>query len=1095
MHDLVRWTDAVVAAVRAEAAARPHGPTTEPSFGDDKVPRATDRARPHGVSRPPVAVLPHGDRGAPLSSGLDLALVTQDTGTVDPETTVRLLGRFALRLDGEVLVPLASARAESVLALLLLEGGGPLTRAWVASTIWPDSTEAQARTNLRHVLHDLRHGLPAIDRYLEVGPRTLRLRPDAPLRSDVGRLEDLLTGRAPGGDAVRAQELREAVALGAGELLEDHDDEWLREPRERLRHRVHDALAELVALCERSGALAEAVRHAERLQRADPLREDAYRLLMRLHAARGDRARAVRIYHLCASTLEHELGVDPSPDTRAAYDALLPVPAPARPEGPAPWAPDAGPLVGRRHEQARLQALWRAVEAGGSRLVLLSGDPGIGKSRLAEECAAWCRRRGARVADARCHPAEGPLAYDVVTTWLRADAVWPAVVRMDPSRVSELARLVPEVLAERPDAAPPALLGEAEQRRRLFEAVRAAVVSPVRPTLLLVDDLHAVDRESGRLLHYLVRERPGPGLLVLVTGRHEEMEGGQPAHDLLTVLRAHDAVDEIALGPLSPRETVVLARRLAGPTLTAAEADRLVDDTEGNPLFVVEAVRAGWTGTTAGTGTTARVQSAVELRLARLDPPTRELAALAATIGREFDVGLLRAAAEVDEDTLVRALDELWRRRLVRERAGGVGHGGSYEFSHGKIRQVVVDATGPAHRRRLHARVAAALEAGHAAGTDRVDARVAAHLEGAGETGRAVGWYRRAAHAARTLHAHHEAVRLLERGLALLADEPASSSRDRRELALRTDLLSPLVTVAAYESPRMRATQERAVELTGALGTEPSPPLVRSLALSALTRSDFRAATGYGHRLARLAHRAGDRVLEVEAAYVLGVSAFWQADLERARDHFRHALARYDPEHAVTHQLHYAQDPKVVCLGRLANTLWFLGEPDEARRAASAALVWARRLGHPFSRTIALTFAALLALDADDEPALREHTAGLLAMGEKTVSRHVTEAFCGHVAVLDGHTDDGLARVRAAVAATGPVGAAPGQHALVVRVLLASCLAAGDTEGARAAADRLLAMGGPGRLWAPVARSVRSVSARGTAVERPTAHAPDPTHA
>ncbi|MDD7935114.1 ATP-binding protein [Actinomycetospora straminea] len=1009
---------------------------------------------------------------------------------VDPPGTVRLLGRFELRLDGEDPTPLTSARAESVLALLLLEGGGPLPRASVASAIWPDSTEGQARTNLRHVLHDLRRGLPSIDRFLEVRPDQLRLRPEVRLHTDVALLEGLLSGRGTateGRDVARLHALREAAALGAAELLEDHDDEWLRQHRERLRRRVQDAIAELATLCERAGAVDEAVRHAERLQRADPLREDAYRLLMRLHAARGDRARAARVYHQCASTLGRELGIEPSRDTRAAYDALLPSPVPARREAPEASTADAGPLVGRRRERGRLEALWRGVEAGGSRFVLISGDPGIGKSRLAEDVGTWCRRRGARVAQARCHLAEGPLAYGVATAWLRAEAVWPAVLGMDPSHVSELARLVPELLAERPDAAPPVLLGEAEQRRRLFEAVAAAVVSPVHATLVVVDDLHAVDRESARLLHYLLREHPGPGLLVLATGRHEEMDSGDAAHDLLTRLHARDAVDEIELGPLDAREVVVLARRLAGPRFTTARARRLVDETEGNPLFVLEALRAGWTATA---GTTARVQSAVELRLARLDGPTRDLAALAATIGREFDLGVLRAAAEVDEDALVSGLDELWRRRLVRERAGGSGHGGSYEFSHGKIRQVVVDTTGPARRRRLHARVAAALLAEHAAATERGSARIAAHLEGAGDARRAVGWYRRAARVARTLHAHHEAIRLLERGLALLADQPAAPARDRRELALRTDLLAPLVTVAAYESPRMRATQDRILELGHALGTEPSPPLVRSLALGALTRSDFVAATDLGRRLAGLARRVGNPVLEVEAAYVLGVSAFWQADLEEARDHFRHALAHYDPAHATTHQLHYAQDPKVVCQGRLANTLWFLGEPDEARRAASEALAWARRLDHPFSRTIALTFAALLALDMGDEQALREHTAGLLAMEERIVSRHVVEAFRGHVAVLDGHGGGGLARVRAAVAATGPVGTAPGQHAFLVRVLLASCVAAGDTGGARAAADRLLAMGGPGRLWAPVARTVRARLVGGTAVERRPVHAP-----
>ena len=129
-----------------------------------------------------------------------------------------------------------------------------------------------------------------------------------------------------------------------------------------------------------------------------------------------------------------------------------------------------------------------------------------------------------------------------------------------------------------------------------------------------------------------------------------------------------------------------------------------------------------------------------------------------------------------------------------------------------------------------------------------------------------------------------------------------------------------------------------------------------------------------------------------------------------------------------------------------------------------------------------------------DEGAVREHTAGLLAAEEETVSLHVVEAFRGHVAVLDGHVEAGLATVRAAAAGVDPVGAAPGQHAFLVRVLLASCLAGGDTAGARTAADKLLAMEGPGRLWAPVARAARAaLVAGGTVEERSAAQPARPT--
>ena len=161
---------------------------------------------------------------------------------------------------------------------------------------------------------------------------------------------------------------------------------------------------------------------------------------MHLYVAAGDRTAAVRVFHGRCATLERELRVAPSLETRAVYESLLPD---RRADGRARGGLDCR-LVGRRDERARLGARWRSVKIGelrpgasAVRFVLLHGDPGVGKSRLAEDFGAWCRRRGARVADARRHTVEGPLAYGVVTTWLRADAIRPGVIRMDTARVSE----------------------------------------------------------------------------------------------------------------------------------------------------------------------------------------------------------------------------------------------------------------------------------------------------------------------------------------------------------------------------------------------------------------------------------------------------------------------------------------------------------------------------------------------------------------------------------------------------------------------------------------------------------------------------------
>jgi hypothetical protein len=269
----------------------------------------------------------------------------------------------------------------------------------------------------------------------------------------------------------------------------------------------------------------------------------------------------------------------------------------------------------------------------------------------------------------------------------------------------------------------------------------------------------------------------------------------------------------------------------------------------------------------------------------------------------------------------------------------------------------------------------------------------------------------------------------------------------------------------------MSATQQRALALSAVLGLEPSPPLLRSLALAALTRSDFPAARRFGEPLRQAAERRSDPVLQVEASYVLGIAAFWQAQLHGARQHFERALELYRPADRMTHLLGYGQDPKVVCLGRLANTLWFLGHALEARCAAGDAIAWAEEIGHPFSKVIARTFAAVLAIDMGDEVAVRDHTAAL-AEADQTISGPIVAALRGYLDVLDGDHASGVPAVRAEVEQMGPVGAAPGQAAVLLRVLLAACLAADDRPGACAAASRLLEMAGPARLWAATARRV-----------------------
>jgi DNA-binding SARP family transcriptional activator len=213
-------------------------------------------------------------------------------GAESPVLSVRLLGDLDLQLGDSPLPPLESARAESLLAYLLLHRKTAQPRQRLAFLLWPDSTEPQARTNLRHVLHTLRRALPDAERFIDVTPRSLQWRADAPFRLDVATFEDALA-RADGADGDSALiALREALAAYTGDLLAGSYDDWLLEQRERLGQRYLKALERLARLLEERAEPGQAVPYVERLLRQDPLREQTYRLLMRLHEACGDRARA-----------------------------------------------------------------------------------------------------------------------------------------------------------------------------------------------------------------------------------------------------------------------------------------------------------------------------------------------------------------------------------------------------------------------------------------------------------------------------------------------------------------------------------------------------------------------------------------------------------------------------------------------------------------------------------------------------------------------------------------------------------------------------------------------------------------------------------
>jgi predicted ATPase/DNA-binding SARP family transcriptional activator len=329
-------------------------------------------------------------------------------GSSYTQLRIRLLGDFALYLDGVLVTSVKSARLQSLLAYLLIHRDAPQTRQHVAFLFWPDSSEAQSQSNLRHLLHSLQRALPQVATYIEIGTRTLAWTSSHDITLDVADFENALASAASHSESEGTSPnrtitaLRRAADLYPADLLPGCYDEWVLAPRERLREQFQATLERLVDLLEGRGDLSTAILYAQRLLRQDPLLEENYRRLMRLHLANGDRAGVLNVYKQCARSMKRELGVEPGPATTEIMQQARqassrkntpPTTVPAQPQ---PSSPASAPtstnlpaqttvFFGREREMAEAANLLRQPDV---RLVTFVGTPGTGKTRLAINVAA-----------------------------------------------------------------------------------------------------------------------------------------------------------------------------------------------------------------------------------------------------------------------------------------------------------------------------------------------------------------------------------------------------------------------------------------------------------------------------------------------------------------------------------------------------------------------------------------------------------------------------------------------------------------------------------------------------------------------------------
>ncbi len=641
-------------------------------------------------------------------------------------------------------------------------------------------------------------------------------------------------------------------------------------------------------------------------------------------------------------------------------------------------------------------------------------------------------------------------------------AVAPAWAHLPQSQIAELARVLPEILAGNPSIPRPQPLAESWERRHFYDSLNAAFSAAQKPLLLVIDDLQWCDQDSFEWLHSLFRNELDGGVLILATVRSEETGRQHPFARLWSELRQSGQAEEFALLPLDSAETAALGSQIAGRQLGDDESAKLYRATQGNPLFVVESVRAGLADLSAA-ATPPRVHAVIVARLAQLTASAYELAGFAGTIGQAFSLDLLAKATDWDDESLSRALDELWQRRIIEGKGGG-----EYDFTHDRLREVAYAELSPVRKRFLHRRVARALEELHGGDVESVSGQLASHYAAADMAEQAIQHYRAAAAVAHQRYADGEAAAELRRAIALCRELPATSQRQEQELELLVALERTLFTTLGYAAPEVGETSARAVALFRNLNVKHQGVPVLSCAWVFHTvRGEFDIARELGEEMLRLAGgHCG--IASTAARFVLGSVHFHLGRFQESHTHMESALADQANETPADLALFAVPEMGVFCRAYLTHVLWHLGYPDQAFSRSEAAIASAGE-AHPFGLAIALTYAAMLhVFRRESQLALVRAEQALAISGRYEFAYYfsIAEIVAGWARVIEGEGEAGLSQLRRGFDSLKAPGAElrlPFYHALLAE----ACARAGKAGEALANISNGLAFQGKNsEIWA-----------------------------
>ena len=748
----------------------------------------------------------------------------------------RILGPLDVR-NGDQAVELAGGKQRALLALLILNANETVSTDRIVEELWGERSPQTAPKVIQNHVSQLRRGLG--DGLLVTEGSGYRLHVE-PGTVDVDRFEGLLSeGRSAlesGAADAAAALFRQALELWRGTpLAEVAFEPFAQAEIARLEERRLVAIEERIEADLALGRHDDLVGDLESLIARNPLRERLRAQLMLALYRSGRQSEALAVYQDARSTLVEELGIEPRRSLRELHQAILnqdpgldppPVAEPAS-EDPR------GAFVGRGAELAELVSALEDALSGHGRLCLLVGEPGIGKSRLADEVIRRSRARSATVLTGRCWEAGGAPPY-----WPWVQSLRTYVRDVNPQNLRRqlgagapyLVQLLPELRDRFADVAEPVSLESEGGRFRLFDAVAEFLRNAAQdtPVVIVLDDLHAADTPSLLLLQFVARELGSMRVLLVGACRDVDPTPTQPLTALLAALASEPDAHRISLRGLSRDEVAeyveLAASEIASPTL----ANALHDETEGNPLFVGETVRllAAESGAREDSAPVIpqTVRDVIARRLARLSDECNRVLVLASILGREFELDGLAGVSGVSEEALLETLDEAMVARVVSDVPGAHGR---LRFGHVLIRDSLYDGLTSLRRVYLHRRALEALEGLYGLDPGPHLAELALHAVSGGELEKAVGYARGAGDRALAEYAYEEGVRQYDTaldGLRILAPDDDAS---------RCGLLlsKGRALAQAGNTPLAKETFIEAAEIARRLG---------------LSRELAQAAAGYG---------------------------------------------------------------------------------------------------------------------------------------------------------------------------------------------------------------------------------------------------------